>query len=317
MKARSVLAVASVVASASIAVAMPASAGLTTYCDGEAGAVNVPGDLRVASTRSCVLDGTTVTGTVTVEAGANLVITGGTFNGAVSVLDDGFFDAKGTVLKGSLTATDGYGFFLSGTKSGSIRVVSSQHPERGTYAYLNAATVDGDVTSGVGEVFAQDSTLNGSVTGTNVAYLDLVNSVVADNLSVSGAVLGSVFCSSEVYGDATYSNNQGTLQIGGNGPIVGCDQASYWDGNLTVSGNHADSQVSNNIVRGNLSGADNDPAPTGANNRVRGTTSGQFVNLAAPAAARSAAAGAHERADVDSRRTEAKAEAKAAGPAAL
>jgi hypothetical protein len=317
MKARSALTVAVVVASATVAVAMPASAGLTTYCEGEAGAVNVPGDLRVASTKSCVLDGTTVSGTVTVEAGANLVITGGAFTGNVTVLDDGFFDAKGTELKGSLTATDGYGFFLSGTKSGAIRVQSSQHPERGTYAYLNAATVNGDLTSGVGEVFAQDSTLNGSVSGTGVAYVDLVNSVVGNNLSVTGAALGSVFCASEVYGDATYTNNEGVLQLGGSGPVVGCDQASYWDGNLTVSGNHSDTQVSNNIIRGNLSGVDNDPAPTGTNNRVRGTTSGQFVNLAAPAAARSAAGGAHDRADVDSRRAEAKAEAEAAGPAAL
>jgi hypothetical protein len=279
--------------------------------------VNVPGDLRVAAAKSCVLDGTTVSGTVTVEAGANLVITGGAFTGAVTVLDDGFFDANGTELKSTLTATDGYGFFLSGTKSGAIRVQSSQHPERGTYAYLNAVTVNGDVNSSVGEVFAQDSTLNGSVSGTGVAYVDLVNSVVANNLSVSGAELGSVFCAGEIYGDATYTNNQGVLQIGGSGPVVGCDQASYWDGNLTVSGNHADVQVSNNIIRGNLSGVDNDPAPTGTNNRVRGTTSGQFVNLAAPAAARSAATDGHDRADVDSRRTEAKAEAKAAGPADL
>lgn len=317
MKARSVLAVAAVVASASVAVAMPASAGLTTYCEGEAGAVNVPGDLRVAATKSCVLTGTTVTGTVTVEAGANLVITGGQFDGAVTILDDGFFDAKDTVLKGSVTSTDGYGFFLSGTKSGAIRVTSAQHPERGTYAYLNGATVNGDVTSGVGEVFAQDSTLNGSVSGTNVAYVDLVNSVVANNLSVSGAKLGAVFCASEVYGDATYTGNTGSLQIGGNGPVVGCDQASYWGGNVTVSGNRADVQVSNNIIRGNLGGVDNDPAPTGLNNRVRGTTSGQFVNLAEPAAARSAAGAAHERADVDTRRAEAKAEAAAAGPANL
>jgi hypothetical protein len=317
MKARSVLAVAAVVASASIAVAMPASAGLTTYCEGEAGAVNVPGDLRVGAAKSCVLDGTTVTGTVTVEAGANLVITGGQFNGAVSILDDGYFDAKDTVLKGSVTATDGYGFFLSGTKSGAIRVTSAQHPERGTYAYLAGATVDGDVTSSVGEVFAEGSTLNGSVTGNGVAYVDLVSSVVANNLSVSGAALGSVLCASEVYGDATYSGNSGTLQIGGNGPIVGCEQASYFDGNVTVSWNHGDTQFSNNIVRGNLGGVDNSPAPTGVNNRVRGTTSGQFTNLAAPAAARSAAGAAHDRADVDTRRSEAKAEAAAAGPADL
>ncbi|ALG07353.1 hypothetical protein AOZ06_10825 [Kibdelosporangium phytohabitans] len=318
MRVRSVLAVAAVVASASTAVAFPANAGLTTYCEGEAGAVSVPGDLRVGATKSCVLTDVTVTGSVTVEAGASLVVTGGTFNGNVTVLDDGFFDAQATTLKGSLTSTDGFGFYLAGgAKVGAVKVSSDKFPDRGTYAYLNGATVDGDLTAGVGEVYAEAVNFNGNVSGTNVAYVDLVSSVVAKDITVTGAKLGAVACASEFYGNASYTNNSKAVQIGSNGPVVGCEQASYWAGNLTVSGNKADVHVSNNIVRGNLSGVDNDPAPTGSNNRVRGTVSGQFENLA-PEAARRGAATVHERsADVDSRRGVAKAAAHAAGPADL
>lgn len=320
MRARSVLAVAAVVASASVAVALPASAGLTTYCEGEAGAVTVPGDLRVAATKSCVLTDVNVTGTVTVEAGASLVVNGGTFNGNVSVLDDGYFDAKGTTLNGSLTSTDGWGFFLSGgTKVGAVRVVADKVPDRATAAYFNGAKVNGDLTASVGEVFLQAVNVTGNISGTNVSYVDLMDSVADKNVTVTGAKQGSVVCASEVYGNGSFTNNSTAVQIGANGPVVGCEQASYWGGDLTVSGNKAAVAVSNNIVRGNLAGVDNDPAPTGSNNRVRGTVSGQFENLAPEAAGRgSAAVDTHERsADVESRKAAAVAAAKAHGPADL
>jgi hypothetical protein len=322
MRARSILALAACVAGTTLGIALPANAGLTTFCEGEAGAVTVPGDLRVAATKSCVLSGTVVTGTVTVEPGANLVITNGSFQREVFVQDDGYLDAQGTTFGSTITATDGYGFFLAGTTSGAVKVAADKHPDRGTYAYLNGSTVNGDLTSTVGEVFADSSTVNGAVSGTNVAYVDLVNSVVNKDLSVSGARLGGVFCAGEVYGNASYTGNTGALQIGADGPIVGCDQASFFNGNLTVSGNTGTATVSNTIIRGNLAGTDNNPAPTGVNNRVRGTTSGQFVNLApSAAAARGMAAQEQQQAPSQdktaARKADALAAAHAAGPAAL
>jgi hypothetical protein len=318
MKARSILAVAASVACTALGVlASPASAGLTTFCEGEAGAVTVPGDLRVASTKSCVLDGTIVTGTVTVEPGANLVITGGEFKREVVLQDDAFFDAKGTSFGSTVTAVDAYGFYLANTTSGTVKVNADKHPDRGTYAYFNTAKINGDLTSGVGEVYAENSTVNGNLTGTNVAYVDLISSVVNQNLSVSGTKLGGVLCASEVYGNASYTGNLGALQIGADGPVVSCGQATFFNGNLTVSGNSGNVVVSNNIIRGNLSGVDNDPAPTGENNRVRGTVSGQFVNLAPAAAQRSASTQQRGTDKVAERKAEAIAEAHAAGPAAL
>ncbi|GAB2788057.1 hypothetical protein [Amycolatopsis magusensis] len=306
-----------------VALATPASAGFVTFCEGSGGAVTVPGELRVATGKSCVLDGTRVTGSVTVEPGANLVVTGGTFDGGVAVQDDGFFDAQATKIAGDLVLTDAYGTFVSGGPvGGNVKVSAAAHPERSTYAFLSGAEVAGDVTSTVGEVYAENSEFAKSVTGTGVSYLDLTNSVIGANLSVTGATLGSVFCGGEVYGNATYTGNSHTLQIGADGPVIACAQASYWGGNVTISDNTADVRVSNNIIRGNLAGTGNAPAPTGADNRVRGTVSGQFENLSASAsgfAARSAAVSpeAEAQAKVDQRRSAAENAAAVAGPAQL
>lgn len=321
MKARSVLAVAACVAGTTLGIVTPASAGLTTFCEGDAGAVTVPGDLRVAATKSCVLDGTIVTGTVTVEPDANLVITGGAFQREVFVQDDGFLDAQGTTFGSTVTVTDGYGFFLADTKSGSVKVLPDKHPERPTYSFLSRANVNGDFSSTVGEVYADSSTFSGSLSGSNVSYVDLLNSVVNKDFSVSGAPLGSVFCANEVYGNSSYSGNPGTLQIGADGPIAGCAQASFFFGNVDVSNNTGNTVLSNTIIRGNLSGDGNNPAPTGSNNRVRGTTSGQFVNLAPQAApnarARAMATQQNPADKMGARKADAIAAAQAAGPAAL
>src|SRR6185295_19284632 len=110
MRARSVFAVAACVACSTIGLAVPASAGLTTFCEGDAAGVTVPGDLRVAATKSCVLTDVSVTGTVTVEPGANLVVTGGTFSREVVLQDDAFLDARGSTFTSTITATDTYGF---------------------------------------------------------------------------------------------------------------------------------------------------------------------------------------------------------------
>ncbi|HEV7974179.1 hypothetical protein [Amycolatopsis sp.] len=306
----------SVVAAASslglVAFAAPASAGLTTHCVGDAGAVTVPGDLLVPAGKSCVLDGTKVTGEVTVEPGANLVVTGGDFAKSVRVADDGFFDALGTTVRGNVVLADAYGTFLAGgLVHGSVQVTAPAHPERVTYAFASGAHVKGDVTATAGEIFAENSLLDKKVTGTGVSYVDLDGVVVGGDLAVSGAALGSVFCGGEVYGDAVYTTNSGKLQIGADGPVTVCAEASYWGGDLTISGNTAEVRVGNNIVRGDLAGTDNAPAPTGEGNRVRGTVSGQFTQLAASpqtaATAKSADRGAALEAKSDQRRAAARA----------
>lgn len=303
--------------------APPASAGLTTNCVGTAGAVTVPGDLLVPEGESCVLDGTRVTGAVTVSDGANLIITGGVFENGVTVLDDAFFDAYATDIGGGVTLTDAYGAYLADLATGGgLRVDAPEHPGRSTYAYLSGTTVSGDVSSRAGELYAEHSRLLSGITGVNVSYVDLYDVVVEGDLAVRKARAGSIFCGGEVYGDAHYSGNSGTLQVGADGPVASCDETSYWDGDVRIADNSAHVRVSDNIIRGDLSGTGNDPAPEGSGNRVRGEVSGQFADLGEPAAqtmARSAQVrhGAQLTEHAENRRSGARAAAVAAGPAEL
>ena len=58
-----------------------------------------------------------------------------------------------------------------------------------------------------------------------------------------------------------------------------CDDVNYFGGNVTISDNVGGVDVTGNIVRGDLTGEGNDPAPTGDDNRVRGEAGGQFAEL--------------------------------------
>src|SRR5699024_2957903 len=76
----------------------------------------------------------------------------------------------------------------------------------------------------------------------------------------------------------------GILQISAEEPLGGCG-TSYVGGNLHLSGNTADSFVSDTIVRGRLNCMDNDPAPVGENIRVRGGQFSQCEDMQAPESA--------------------------------
>ncbi|SFB58537.1 hypothetical protein SAMN05216266_12249 [Amycolatopsis marina] len=308
-----------------VLVAPPASAGLTTHCAGTAGAVTVPGDLLVPEGKSCVLDGTTVTGVVTVAEGANLIITGGAFEQGVTVLDDGFFDAELTGIGGGVRMIDAYGTYLADlTTGGGLRVEAPEHPERATYAYLSGATVGGDVSSRAGELYAEHSILRSGLSGAEVSYVDLYDVVLEGDLAVRDAQLGSVVCGSEVYGDAHFTDNSGTVQVGADGPVASCAAAGYWDGDVRIADNTAHVRVSGNIIRGDLSGTGNAPAPEVSGNRVRGEASGQFDTSSAARAeamadnrAGQADRGAALAEQTRDRRSAAQAVAVAAGPVEL
>jgi hypothetical protein len=80
--------------------------------------------------------------------------------------------------------------------------------------------------------------------------------------------------------------------------------------------------VTDNIIRGDLTGSGNDPAPTGADNRVRGEASGQFAELAPAARTMSAQSSTQDhQQELDDKRAErrgsAEEAAEIAGPANL
>lgn len=323
MKLRTALAASALLASGgTVALAAPANADLVTRCVGEGGSVTVPGDLVVPAGKTCWLDGTTVEGTVRVQAGADLIVTGGTFKGSVVVNENAYFDATDTTIAGTVRTNNAFGSYLDGSQvGGAVNARADDDTSYDGFVYVVGSEVTGKIDARVpGEVLLDGATVGGAVVSEGTRYTDIYNSTLDRALTVSNNPDGAVFCESEVYGAASYSGNAYVLQLGADGPITGCEGASYWGKDLDVSNNTATIVVSNNIIRGNLSGEGNDPAPTGENNRVRGTVSGQFVDLPAPAALRASVAqdrAAELAAKVAERRAGAQAEAEAAGDAKL
>ncbi|MFC7619771.1 hypothetical protein [Microlunatus sp. GCM10028923] len=290
MKARTVLALASLAGIALAgAVTTTASADLVTRCIGTGGAVTVPGDLVVPAGKSCVLEGTTVEGKVTVQAGADLVVTDGVFKGVVVVAEDGYLDAYNTTVAGKVTSRGGYGAtFAASTLSAGYAGLAPADETIVPFAYFEDSKITKNVQSASGELYVGGSSVAGSVSGTGTAYADVIDSTLTGGLTVTGNVDGSVVCGTEIDGAAAFDGN-GTVQVGGGGLIDDCSDVNYFGGNVTIANNNGGVSVIGNIIRGNLGGEGNDPAPVGADNRVRGALSGQFVDLQPPAAARRAA----------------------------
>ncbi|MGP9538295.1 hypothetical protein ACT3SP_09795 [Brachybacterium sp. AOP43-C2-M15] len=297
-----------------------ASAALTTYCDGDAADVTVPGDLVVAKDKSCVLTGVTIEGEVRVQAGADLLITDSSVADRVVVQADGYFDSTGSEVGANVVSNGGYGVYLDdSTVAGSYVGRAGEDADPFLYSYDTA--IDGRVAVEQGILHLQTVTVGGALTSENSQYTDVIDSTVSRDLTVTGAAEGSALCGSEVDGAATYTANVG-VQIGTGGNLIDCEDTNYLGGDVTVSDNTGGVDVSGNIVRGDLAGEGNDPAPTGADNRVRGESSGQFADLAPAASTMSAQSSTKEHAkELDAQREERRAAAEDAaelsGPANL
>lgn len=283
MKLPAVLCAAALAVTSVAVVSGPASAGFTTRCVGTGGAVTIPGDLVVPAGESCALTGTTVEGSVRVQAGADLVVSGGVFKDKVVVAPDGYFDATQTAIAGTITSKGGYGVFLDRSELGG----SYQGRDGGDaapFAYLVNSGVQGAVDVRVGEVLLDTATVGGQVKGVGNTFTDVTNSTLSNKLTVTENTEGGFVCGSEVDGDTSYSGNAG-VQIGAGALLSTCGDANYFGGNVMVNDNTVGVSMADNIVRGDVSGTGNDPAPTGSGNRIRGTVSGQFADLA-PAASK-------------------------------
>ncbi|PSL00766.1 hypothetical protein CLV63_101242 [Murinocardiopsis flavida] len=275
------------------ALASPAVADLVTYCDGVGGAVTVPGDLVVAKGKSCDLTGTTVDGNVTVRSGADLVVEDGTFKGTVAVAQDGYLDAVNTSVAGNVTARGAFGTYLDGSTLGqNVRAVAADGGIETGALFLYGSEVKGGLSAATGNLFAESTGVGGKVSADGVGFADIYDSAVDGGLTVKGAAEGSVVCASEVHGNAAYSGNSATVQIGSDGPQSSCGDTSYWGGNVAITDNTADIHVNGNIIRGDLTASGNDPvALKGADNRVRGTVGGEFGEIPAAKSRASAVKG--------------------------
>lgn len=274
---------ASIAAAGLVAVgaAAPANAQIVSFCSGVAGDVTVPGDLIIRADDWCMLEGTTVNGDVTVRAGADLVTTDGELNGRVVVRSDSYLDITNTVVTGRVILRDAYGLLAVDSDLGEHLVTRQVEQDAPSGAVLTiGSSVAGNINAQVGAVWLGDSTMAGAVVGNGADYVDLDNSVVDRQLRVSNALDGSVICDSEVYGPVTYTDNQGPVQFGGDTLTAGCESANYWHNNVSIDNTAGDLHITENIIRRDLTGEGNDPAPAGEGNRVRGATGGQFDDIA-------------------------------------
>lgn len=271
-----------------VGVAAPASqAAFTTRCVGEGGAVTIPGDLVVPAGRSCVLDGTVIKGNVRVQADADLIITNGRVDGSVTVNNNAYFDAATTKVGGAVNARESFGNLLDDTGIAGSLTTTNTTDDVG-FVIATDTTVGERVRAVGGSLDLTSSTVGAQVQGIGAEYTDLVDTVVEGALRVDDNTLGSVVCDSEVYGRASLSGNSTGVQLGGtqaDGGLRDCTSANYFGGNVTVNDTEGGVWAVDNIIRGNLAGTGNDPAPVGEGNRVRGELRGQFADLQAPGAA--------------------------------
>lgn len=280
MKVVSTLLTGALVVGSLLAVTAPSQAAFKTRCVGEGGAVTVPGDLFVPKNQSCTLDGTIIQGNVEIQAGADLVINSGSIEGNVVAQVDSFVDATDSTIGGVVSNRGAYGVFLTeSTLTGNYN--SPATAARGGFLLADRSDLNGRVADSAGSILLVSSTVASSITTTGNVATDLDDTVVLGGLSVSGAEEGSLLCDSEVDGAASYAGN-GPVQIGGDAPWGTCAGSAYFGGDLTIGDTTGGVSLTDSIIRGNLAGEGNDPAPVGSDNRVRGEISGQFVDLPEP-----------------------------------
>lgn len=313
----------SALASASVVLVAPsASADLVTYCVGNGGAVTLPTDLFVPDGKSCSLKGTTITGNVQVGPGANLVIDGGTINGQVQVAANGYLDSSNTRIDGGVTlGAGGFGTYLKSTHTSAVSVQPLGDATNDPFLFVDASTVDGNVTSNAGEFRLDKNTqVGGNVSTSNTDYTDVRDSFVDGTLSVLNNVNGSVVCGGAVQGKATFAGNQVGIQLGPNGALDSCASGGYFGRDVNISNTTGKVTVDDTIINGQLQLSGNSPAAqVAANNRIRGGIVGDHVAPATTAMKAKAApnrTGSTAQAAQD-RLTAATAAANAAGDAHL
>lgn len=309
-------------ASAGLAVgASSASASLTTYCDGDAADVTVPGDLVVAGGDACVLTDVTIEGEVQVEDGADLVLSGTSVAEDVAVAPDAYLDAADSQISGDVVSESGYGVYLEDSSVGGTFEGQLADEDATPFLYSYDSAIDGSVDVEQGLVHLQTVTVGEDVATSGTSYTDILDSTFSGDLSVADSPEGTALCASEIDGAAAFTGNTG-VQLGIGAGIVDCEDGNYFGSDVTVDDNSDAVDVSGNIIRGDLTGEGNDPAPTGSDNRVRGDVGGQFTDLDPAAQTMSAqATPADHAAELDDQREERRASAEAsaelAGPANL
>lgn len=281
MKRSPAVAVAALVAVPTLLVPSAAAADLpaaaATSCADVTAGGTVEGDLVVRAGTTCVLADVVVTGQTRLAEAAELSLTGGILEGRVAVGPDAALDLVDSVVGGRVVHR-GYSVTATGSSFGGAVVVTAD-VERPALFVAEASEVVGDVRAVGAEVVLEGSRVGGDVVTESGSSTDVVDSVVRGDLQVLGNLAGALVCESEVYGDALLGDNDLGVQLGRTGPFADCAGQGFWGGDVVVEGTDGQVRLDGNIVRGDLSGEDNAPAPTGTANRVRGEVGGQMADM--------------------------------------
>jgi hypothetical protein len=222
-----------------------------TECIGTIGAVTV-GDVFVPDGKACRLDGTKVTGGVTVGAGSALETSRADIHDSLTLNSSGRVLSDATIVQGDLVSTG----------TGIISLTNSMVVQQVTVQQNTTFSATGLV-------------VGGNLKGTEVNRFDLTDGFVGGSFAADGAFGGSRFCGNKVFGNAEIRNSGAAIEIGGSGSCAG----NRFYENVTVQGNVADITISNNNIRRDLNCVNNDPAPHGTGNTVTGGKLGQCATL--------------------------------------
>lgn len=272
--AAALLAAPALLAPSAAAAGLPAPA---TSCADVADGSTVEGDLVVRAGTACELADVVVTGATRLGEAAELSLTGSTLGGRVAVGPDAALDLVGSTVEGRLVHR-GYSVTATGSTFDGAVVVTAD-VERPALLVAEASTVGGDLRAVGAEVVLEGSRVAGDVVTESGSSTDVVDSVVRGDLQVLGNAAGALVCESEVHGDALLGDNDLGVQLGRTGPFAECDGQGVWGGDVVVEGTDGEVRLDGNVVRGDLAGDDNAPAPTGTANRVRGELRGQMADL--------------------------------------
>lgn len=259
---------------ATLGLAAPAQASLTTYCEGVASDVTVPNDLVVPENSSCELTKVTIQGDAVVEAGADLIVDDVAVTGSLTAGEGAYIDAGDSQVDGNLDLNSAYGAYIEGSE------INNAYAENSGFLYSIESEYGNVLDSVNGETYLVSSVV-GNIATDGDLITDIYDTWVSGAFQVSNSEQGSVICSSEIDGNAIFQHNGGIIQISADESLDGC-ATSYVGGNLHLSENAADSVISDTIVQGRLNCMDNDPAPVGENNRVRGGQFNQCENMESP-----------------------------------
>jgi hypothetical protein len=314
----------SIVAVANLAMvglaAAPSQAQGVSLCSGTAEGFTIAGDLAVPAGASCTLIDSTVRGNVVVRDDANLSLDGSTIRGNLTVRTNGFVGATGSSVGGVTALREAFGAAVEQSElSGGVNARESG------FFFSDGTTHGVRVVSNASQTVILSGWVSGDVRTTLDLLTDVRDSVVTGGYTVDQAELGSVVCRSEIDGNVAVSGSGDLIQLGGSAPVTDCE-FNVFGGSVTVTDNTADIRISDNVIRGDLACAGNDPAPTGSGNRIRGEATGQCADLAPAVAAFGASPSERLTADsriaeltldIELRQAAATIEATAAGPAEL